>query len=296
MRSAVAAAAAGSGGVLLVTGEAGVGKSRLLAEVVAAARGCRLRVLHGRAVEGGGAYRPVAEALLRGGAGGVDPAAVPGPYRLALGRLLPGWAAGAAGEPEPGVDPVLVLGESVIRLLCGLAGEPGCVVVLEDLHWADADTFALLEYLKDLAAAAGLPGLAAAAEVVMFDQVIVGHGPRAVEASARALLERGTRLRLPDVQAASALAVALARAADGDPGGMEAALARLPPSAGLPGPAMLAPAVRALPLLLAHDLRTGLGLAASRPSAATSAHSGRHSPPRTRPWQSRRPARSPAGC
>jgi hypothetical protein len=66
---------------------------------------------------------------------------------LALGRLLPGWAAGAAGEPEPGVDPVLVLGEGVIRLLCGLVGKPGCVVVLEDLHWADADTFALLEYL-----------------------------------------------------------------------------------------------------------------------------------------------------
>jgi DNA-binding CsgD family transcriptional regulator len=681
VRSAVAAAAAGSGGVLLVTGEAGVGKSRLLAEVIEVARGCRLRVLHGRAVEGGGAYRPVAEALLRGGAGDVDPAAVPGPYRFALGRLLPGWAAGAGGEPEPGVDPVLVLGESVIRLLCALAGELGGVVVLEDLHWADADTFALLAYLagrlldfpllvagsarddepgsvavgrlaavdavrslalsrlgsaeiaalagarsagrlpagelaavvaragglpllaeelvdeaagaearkaatavprtmpalvrrrmalltpaqqrclsvaavagtdpdwellpavlrepagivlaaaraavnahlldgdgsqlrwrhalireavvaallpperavlarrvaeallargrredaaraaellaaggqrdravtlfltlarrdreagalrqaeqfldqavtagaaaaavatermtvlmltgrvgealevgtavlpstggevhaelclrlaraavmarrwrdaeayveragrpadprslvltadaafgageigragrlaaaaaaraeryeapamlcealviaglvgrlrdpaaakrafaraaqvaaehrlvpqqvaaliglgtvellesetsaalaqaKDLAAAAGLPGQAAAAEVVMFDQVIVEHGPRAVEASAQALLERGTRLRLPDVQAASALAVALARAAAGDPGGMEAALAQLPPSAGSPGPAMLAPAVRALPLLLAHDL------------------------------------------
>jgi DNA-binding CsgD family transcriptional regulator len=133
--------------VLLVTGEAGVGKSRLLAELIEVARGGRLRVLPGRAVEGGGAYRPVAEALLRGGAGDVDPAAVPAPYRLALGQLLPGWAAGAAGEPEPGVDPVLVLGEGVIRLLCGLAGEPGCVVVLEDLHWADADTFALLEYL-----------------------------------------------------------------------------------------------------------------------------------------------------
>ena len=36
--------------------------------------------------------------------------------------------------------------------------------------------------------------------------------------------------------------------------------------------------------------------AASRPSAAMSGHSGRHSPPRTRLRRSRRPARSPAGC
>jgi len=40
----------------------------------------------------------------------------------------------------------------------------------------------------------------------------------------------------------------------------------------------------------------GAGPAASRPSAATSGHSGRPSPPRTRLRQSRRPARSPAGC
>jgi hypothetical protein len=38
------------------------------------------------------------------------------------------------------------------------------------------------------------------------------------------------------------------------------------------------------------------GPAASRPSAATSGHSGRRSPPRTRPRPSPRPARSPAGC
>jgi zinc-finger of transposase IS204/IS1001/IS1096/IS1165/Transposase len=44
------------------------------------------------------------------------------------------------------------------------------------------------------------------------------------------------------------------------------------------------------------ELREQGWTGASRPSAATSGPSGRHPPPRTRPRQSRRPARSPAGC
>ena len=61
------------------------------------------------------------------------------------------------------------------------------------------------------------------------------HGPRAVEAPARVLLDRAARLHMPEVQAGSAFAVALARAASGDPAGTEAALARLPGVRGLAG-------------------------------------------------------------
>lgn len=59
----VAALAQGLGALVLIRGEAGVGKSRLLAEVTdrAAAGATTLRC---RAVEGGGAYRPLADALL----------------------------------------------------------------------------------------------------------------------------------------------------------------------------------------------------------------------------------------
>jgi DNA-binding CsgD family transcriptional regulator len=159
VRSAITRAAEGSGGVLLVVGEAGVGKSRLLTEAIRLAGGDRLQVLCGRATESGGAYRPLIEALLRGGADVLAPQTVPAPYRAALGRLLPGWATGAAYGPEAGVDPVLVLGEAVVRVLTALVGGP-CLLVLEDLHWVDADTLALLEYLADRLRA--LPVLVAA--------------------------------------------------------------------------------------------------------------------------------------
>ncbi|WP_167761548.1 LuxR family transcriptional regulator [Blastococcus sp. CT_GayMR19] len=146
LRSAVTRAGAGSGGVLLVLGEAGVGKSRLLSEAVRLARTDGVPVLCGRATESGGAYRPLVEALVRGGADDLDPETVPAPYRAALGRLLPSWSAGGGTATEIGVDPVLVLGEAVVRVLDALVGGP-CLLVLEDLHWADADTIALLEYL-----------------------------------------------------------------------------------------------------------------------------------------------------
>jgi DNA-binding CsgD family transcriptional regulator len=146
VRAAVTRAGQGTGGVLLVVGEAGVGKSRLLTEAARLALGNRMQVLSGRATESGGAYRPLIEALLRGGADDLDPETVPAPYRAAVGRLLPGWAADGGTTPEASVDPVLVLGEAVVRVLDALVGGP-CLLVLEDLHWADADTLALLEYL-----------------------------------------------------------------------------------------------------------------------------------------------------
>ncbi|MBA8951647.1 ATP-binding protein [Actinomadura namibiensis] len=143
----VAGAAGGRGGMLMVLGEAGIGKSLLLAGTAARARAAGMLVLTGRAVQGGGAYRPLAEALI-GLLRDEPPDAVAElrPYRAALGRLLPCWA-GEGEPPPPLVDPVVVLGEGLARLLSLLNGGRGCLLVLEDLHWADADTLAVLEYL-----------------------------------------------------------------------------------------------------------------------------------------------------
>ena len=176
LRGAVDRAAQGSGGAVVVLGEAGIGKSRLLAEVSHRAAAHGMEVLVGYAVPGGGSFRPIAAALadrLRERPGSVDhgvdgrrdPRLEDDGLRLflpALDRLVPAWTAvrpaatGPALDPQPGVDPIVVLGEGVLRLLGLLAVDRGCVLMLEDLHWADADTLALVEYLAAAARSAGV--------------------------------------------------------------------------------------------------------------------------------------------
>lgn len=139
----------GHGGTFVVMGEAGVGKSRLVREVsqVAASRGWS--VLTGRAVGGAVpvAYRPLAEAVLGGLRGRGEPElSEVGPFRPALGRLVPQWL---PREPAPGLESPVMLGEGLLRLLRGLGGGSGCLLVLEDLHWADPESLAVLEYLAD---------------------------------------------------------------------------------------------------------------------------------------------------
>ena len=68
------------------------------------------------------------------------------PFRPILGRLIPEWR--VPGEP-PGEVSLVVLGEAVLRVLAAVNDGAGCVLVLEDLHWADADTVEVVEYLAD---------------------------------------------------------------------------------------------------------------------------------------------------
>jgi DNA-binding CsgD family transcriptional regulator len=185
------------GGVVLVLGEAGIGKSRLLAEAVIRARQRRLVVLLGRAVEGGGTFRALAEAL----AGGVADDRLAEreeirPYRVALGRLVPGWAR-PDDAPGAGIDPAVVVGEGLLRLLRSLGGN-GCLLVLEDLHWADGDTWGLVEYLAGVVA--GWPVLIAVS--VRDDQPLSGSLARLVR------LPAVTALRLPRLDAAEVTVLA----------------------------------------------------------------------------------------
>lgn len=152
LRHALDRLAEGNGGALVVAGEAGVGKSRLLREAGVEARRRHAHVLTGRAVERGTplAFRPIAEALfshLR--RAGPPPLAELAPFRPLLGRLVPEWS--APGE-SPGEETLVAMAEAVLRLLGALGAHDGCVLLLEDLQWADSETVEVLEYLSDNAA------------------------------------------------------------------------------------------------------------------------------------------------
>jgi predicted ATPase len=142
------AARGGNGGTIILRGEAGVGKSRLVHEARARAERRRVSVLWGHCAEGGKSdpYRPLAEALLAGLRGHAPPD-VPElrAYKPILGRLIPDWRTDVASAADPSVA---LLGEAILRLLLVLAGDHGCVLILEDLHWADPETLALVEYLS----------------------------------------------------------------------------------------------------------------------------------------------------
>jgi DNA-binding CsgD family transcriptional regulator len=148
LEDAIAAAAGGQGRVVCILGEAGIGKSRLTREAEAVAAETGFRVLRGRAVESRTpvAFRPLAEALCAAVRSfGLPDTPELQPFRTALGPLIPEWQA-----PDPGTGTsVVTLSEGVLRFLRAVAGEIGCLVVLEDLQWADPETLQVLEYLAD---------------------------------------------------------------------------------------------------------------------------------------------------
>jgi DNA-binding CsgD family transcriptional regulator len=159
LQAALEAARAGRGRLVLIQGEAGVGKSRLTLQLEAAARSAGMRVMRGRAAASSSSvpFRPLAEALL-GATRAAGPPEAPEllAYRPVLGALIPEWA----GEEGPMADRGLLLQEAALRLLRVLAGTAGALVTLEDLHWADAETLGLVEYLADNLAAERLLCLA----------------------------------------------------------------------------------------------------------------------------------------
>lgn len=142
-------AAAGRGGVVAVVGDAGTGKSRLVAAAVDRARDRGLRLLTGRAVDRSVAspYRPLTEAFL----GALRDRALPAGGELTgferhLGRFVPAWQ--RPDDPHAEESDV-VLAEGAARLLGVLASDRGAVLVLEDLHWSDLETLGVVDHFVE---------------------------------------------------------------------------------------------------------------------------------------------------
>lgn len=149
VENALTAAASGWGGAVFLVGESGIGKSRLAAAAADQAFQADMVLMRGRGSAIGPMvpFRSLTEALLsllRAGEP-LDIAAL-GPYRPVLARLIPDWGTPAA-QQEGGS--LVILAEAVLRLT-GLAGKGrGCLVSLDDLQDADAESLAVVEYLTD---------------------------------------------------------------------------------------------------------------------------------------------------
>jgi tetratricopeptide (TPR) repeat protein len=159
LRRAVDEALAGRGGLALVAGEAGVGKSRLVGEIGGEAEARGMRVLTGHCVEMESAppYLPYVEMIEQAISSPRSPLAL----REALGDVAPEIAriAPALRRLYPDIAPPVELPPELARrylwnsfrefVARGAQTQP-LLLVLEDLHWADDSTLLLTEYLAPL--------------------------------------------------------------------------------------------------------------------------------------------------
>jgi AAA ATPase domain len=126
LRRAVDGALGGRGGLVLVSGEPGIGKTRLVAEAVAAASAGGARTAWGSCLAAAPPYWPWRQVLRALDAGDVVPA---------LG----------GGDPPPADEGARFrLFESVGDRLRALGAEQPLVLALDDLQWADAASVRLL--------------------------------------------------------------------------------------------------------------------------------------------------------
>lgn len=139
----------GSGQLVAVRGEAGIGKSRLVAEFLAAA-GRRAAVVTGRSYESEQIlpFGPWVDALRAAGVAAADDLHHQlGPvFCRELARLLPDLA-GRGDTAETGPVDYRQLFECVARTLGHLAARHPLVVILEDVHWADEMSARLLAFV-----------------------------------------------------------------------------------------------------------------------------------------------------
>ena len=187
LRAALETVRQGEPAAVLIGGEAGMGKTRLISEFTAAARGTGVRVLTGACLELGADGLPYSPftAMLRDLVREADPGEIagllPGGGRAAkeLARLLPELAAnrppvapsqatgstayrdaggdGASSTPaveEAGHSTVMTAGEARAHLFEGfltllerLAAQGPVALIIEDVHWADRSSRDLLAFL-----------------------------------------------------------------------------------------------------------------------------------------------------
>ena len=162
LEDALLAAHRGESRFVMVSGDAGIGKTRLITELAGSARKLGGAVLWGSCSEAELSlpYLPFVEAI--GNYLAAQDVAVLGerlgPARRELAQLFPQLSDGT--PPEPAGDPAqakLRLFEGVVALLAAASERQPVMLVVDDIHWADESTRELLDHLsRRLAALAAL--------------------------------------------------------------------------------------------------------------------------------------------
>ena len=195
--SVLSDARGGAGQFLMISGEAGIGKTAMLAVLINQAGPAPL-VLRGFCWEGDGAppYWPWSQVLRASGLPMTE-----------LGEA--GWLLQSASGPSESIsaaaaaDAQFRLFEAVSRCLGGLAADRPVLVVLDDLHWADEPSLRLLGFLARALAAKPVALLGAyrdteaspeLRELAGRAQQLALHGLAKAEVEALAQQLAGTRL------------------------------------------------------------------------------------------------------
>ena len=148
-------AAAGRGGVVLLAGEPGIGKSHALQQLAGVARASSATVLSGRCVEGTWVppFRPFAEAI-DGYGESVGPerlAAEFGPAAAVLARIAPRLPELLPDlTPPPSLQPDAErfrLLDAAAQFFTALSAHATVLLILDDLHWADAGTAMMMRHV-----------------------------------------------------------------------------------------------------------------------------------------------------
>jgi DNA-binding SARP family transcriptional activator/KaiC/GvpD/RAD55 family RecA-like ATPase len=175
LQDALAKVLPGSGQVIAILGEAGIGKTRLVAELAAAAEQRGGRVLPGRSYESEQVlpFGPWVDAL-RAAHVITDLEDLAPAWRAELARLLPELA-GPGAQPPAGAADYLQLFEGVAQTIAHLAARQALLIVLEDLQWADEMSLRLLAFLGRRVHAWRVLVLVTAREEELADAPVLRH-------------------------------------------------------------------------------------------------------------------------
>jgi DNA-binding CsgD family transcriptional regulator/tetratricopeptide (TPR) repeat protein len=225
LKAAMRRASAGHPSVLIVTGETGVGKTRLVRELIDTER---VTLLAGSCVPMAGdplPFAPLTQALRRLDRTGTLNLQL---ERLPeLARLVPGVAPAMTRTADLAAASQLGLFQSVLDLVDRLGAAAPVLHVVEDVHWADRSTLDLVRFL-----ATNLTSERAVLLVTLRADAVVQGSPLALWVAELSRLEIAERIELNRLDHDDAVRLVRALAGDAaDPELVETTLAR---SAGNP--------------------------------------------------------------